>query len=77
MKPHGLRYTPSGTRTGDDDARKTENLAYRADFQHRFSERVSFRSQLKYEDFKIDRMENLILSGSDEWPVNNHPDTGN
>ena len=74
---HGLRYTPSGTRTGDDDARKTENLAYRADFQHRFSERVSFRSQLKYEDFQIDRMENLILSGSDEWPVNKDPDTGN
>ena len=74
---HGLRYTPSGTRTGDDDARKTENFTYRADFQHRFSERVSFRSQLKYEDFKIDRMENLMLSGSDEWPVNKHPDTGN
>jgi outer membrane receptor protein involved in Fe transport len=76
-KAHGLRYTPSGTRTGDDDARKTKNTAYRADFQHRFNETVSFRSQIKREKLLIDRMENLMLSGSDEWPVNRHPDTGN
>ncbi len=73
--PRGLRHTAPGKQKGDDDARRTENTVYMYDFQHRFGEAISFRSQGKYEDFQIDRLETLPLVGS-EWPVNRHPDTG-
>jgi iron complex outermembrane receptor protein len=72
----GLRYSPAGVMFGDDDARKTENFAYAYDFQHRFSDTVSFRSQMKNEEFYMDRLEYLVLAGQ-EWPINRDPATGN
>ncbi|MDA1382650.1 MAG: TonB-dependent receptor plug domain-containing protein [Bacteroidetes bacterium] len=72
----GLRYTAAGKLLGDDDARETENFVYAYDFQHRFNETVSFRSQMKNETFFIDRLENLVLAGQD-WPINRDPVTGN
>lgn len=71
----GIRYTAAGELFGDDDARETENFVYAYDFQHRFSDTVSFRSQMKNEEFYIDRLENLALAGQD-WPVNRDPVSG-
>ena len=73
--PRSVRHTAPGKLMGDDDARKTQDFVYMLDFQHQFNDVFSFRSQAKYEDFLIDRLETLPLAG-DEWPINRSPDTG-